>query len=280
MLGTELPARGFIVRCSRAYRPGITDAHYWIPLHERVGAARIVAGTPGSRRSTRRATQGMWSRVIHVDGERDGARSGIYGAGPSYDYELTALQIGLDLYRSDDAGRYGDTAGMRRPAVRKCHAFRYRRCRSWTRSYSWLHDRGYWTRYGTVSRPWYIDAIVQATWYEAQAQSAYGELAGAPSDGMGYALSLEGVPVPPQPVLTLGPQTQVDYSTLALDSSSDLGARVHFDDNDPLVGRLSARLSPRWNRGDDAEQAVQSTGWARIGLLRELGVLRITSFSS
>lgn len=250
-------------------------------LHERVGEQELLLG----RRDLddrRAGPQGMWSRVIHVDGERDGARSGIYGAGPSYDYELTALQIGLDLYRSDDASRYGDTAGMY-AAAGGANA-----TPSGIDGVTVGHDRihgytigGYWTRYGTVSRPWYIDAIVQATWYEAQAQSAYGELPALRSDGMGYALSLEGgYPFPLSQSWTLEPQAQVDYSTLALESSSDLGARVHFHDNDSLVGRLSARLSRQWNRGDDAEQAVQSTGWARIGVLREFRGAPITSFSS
>nr|WP_082879394.1 autotransporter outer membrane beta-barrel domain-containing protein [Luteibacter rhizovicinus] len=250
-------------------------------LHERVGEQELLLGRKDLDKD-HDAPRNMWSRVIHVDGERDGAKSGIYGSGPSYDYDFTALQIGLDLYRNEDADRHSDKAGVY-GAAGGANA-----TPSGIDGVTVGHDRthgytvgGYWTRYGTASRPWYIDAIAQATWYQAQAQSAYGGLPALDSEGPGYAVSLEGgYPFALSPTWTLEPQAQVDYSWIHLRSSSDLGARIHFDDNDSLVGRLSARLSRQWNQGDDADKPRQSTAWARIGVLREFRGNPTTSFSS
>lgn len=250
-------------------------------LHERIGEQEQLLGRQDLG-DDRDGPQGVWSRVIHVDGERDGAKSGIYGSGPSYDYDFTALQIGLDLYRNNEDDRHGDHAGI------------YGAAGGANATPSGLdgatvgHDRihgytigGYWTRYGTASHPWYIDAIAQATWYEAQAQSRYADLPALRSNGPGYAVSLEGgYPFALSPTWRLEPQAQVEYSRINLGHSSDLGARVHFDDNDSLVGRLSARLSRQWSHGDDAEQPLQSTGWARVGVLREFRGNPTTSFSS
>lgn len=250
-------------------------------LHERVGEQELLLGRH-ARDDGRDGPQGMWSRVIHVEGERDGAKSGIYGSGPSYDYEFSALQLGLDLYRDDDADRHSDKAGIYAAAGGADAT------PSGIDGATVGHDRihgytvgGYLTRYGTASLPWYVDAIAQATWYQARAQSASGGLPALDSDGPGYALSLEGgYPFVLNSTWTLEPQAQVDYSWIHLRSSSDLGARIHFDDNDSLVGRLSARLSRQWNQGDDAENPRQSTAWSRIGVLHEFRGNPATSFSS
>ena len=52
---------------------------------------------------------------------------------------------------------------------------------------------GYWTRYG--ANDWYIDSLVQGTWYNVSAQTAFNNFFGIPNqdvDGFGFGASLEG----------------------------------------------------------------------------------------
>jgi outer membrane autotransporter protein len=250
-------------------------------LHERVGEQELLRGRDGLDNSGSSPT-GMWTRVIHVDGERDGAANGIYGSGPSYDYAFNALQIGLDLYRSTEETEHGVHVGVYGAAGGADAT------PDGVNGLTAGHDRihgytlgGYWTRYGEAARPWYIDAIFQATWYEAQAQSMFPGMSPLRTAGPGYAASLEGgYPFALSHAWMLEPQAQLDYSRLYLRGTSDAGARIHFDRNDSLVGRLSARLSREWDHNDEAAASLQSTAWGRVSIRREfLGNPR-TSFSS
>jgi outer membrane autotransporter protein len=250
-------------------------------LHERVGEQELLRGRTDLD-GTHPGPQGMWARVIHVDGERDGASNGIYGSGPSYDYAFSALQIGLDVYRSAEDEEHGVHAGLYGAAGGSDAT--PKGVDGTTVGHDRIHGYtvgGYWTRYGEASRPWYIDAIVQATWYDAEAQSSRWGLPPLRSKGPGYAVSLEGgYPYALGHGWSLEPQAQIDYSWLNLESASDPGARVEFDDTDSLVGRVSGRLSRQWSRGGDPQALLESTGWTRLSVRHEfLGNPR-TSFSS
>jgi outer membrane autotransporter protein len=250
-------------------------------LHERVGEQELLRGRTDLN-ADHTGAQGMWARVIHVDGERDGASNGIYGSGPSYDYQFSALQIGMDVYRSNEeeergvhAGIYGAAGGSdATPEGVDGATVGHDRIHGYTLG-------GYWTRYGDALRPWYIDAIAQATWYDAEAQSSRWGLPPLRSKGPGYAVSLEGgYPYALGRGWSLEPQAQIDYSWLNLDSASDPGASVHFDKTDSLVGRISGRLSRQWDHGDDAQAPLQSAGWTRLSIRREFRGNPTTSFSS
>jgi outer membrane autotransporter protein len=98
---------------------------------------------------------------------------------------------------------------------------------------------GYWTHYGPGG--WYIDAVTQGTWCDADAPSVTGPL--LHTHGFGWAGSLEGgYPIAVAQRLLLEPQAQLMYQRVRLNDGSDQDALVSFSDSDALQGRLGARL--------------------------------------
>src|SRR5690606_2987219 len=130
-----------------------------------------------------------WGRIIGLAGSREGGDRGIHtDEGPSYDYDLAALQAGMDFYRAEHPDGSFDNAGI---------YFAYGqagadvthfdgtdagsdRLNAWTLG-------GYWTHFGATG--WYIDGVVQGTWYDI---TASGRLPEMQTDAFGFAASLEG----------------------------------------------------------------------------------------
>ena len=124
---------------------------------------------------------------------------------------------------------------------------------------------GYWTHYGPSG--WYIDAVTQGTWYDADAPEVTGPL--LHTHGFGWAGSLEGgYPIVVAQRLLLEPQAQLMYQRVRLNDGSDQDALVSFSDSDALQGRLGARLVKTWDIGARLNPRPLAT-WLRVNLWHE-----------
>jgi len=252
-------------------------------LHERVGEQEQLRARNDLDEAQR--LDAMWGRLVYVDGERDSKR-GIYGNGPSFDYTLGAVQIGYDLYRHEEADGHRDHAGLYGAlGYAETAVDHYDRTSAGQDRIDAYTLGGYWTRYGVEGdaqayREWYVDTVLQATWYDVQANPDT-DLPSLETDGWGVAVSVEGgYPFELDNGWLLEPQGQLIYQWFDFDDASDLAATVRFDDTSSLVGRLSARLSRDWVHHADPDRPLRSTGWVRLGMWHEFEGEPITSFSS
>jgi fibronectin-binding autotransporter adhesin len=222
-----------------------------------------------------------WGRIIGLTGSKDGSELGVLDDdGPSYDYNLFALQSGLDVYRAEHANGSFDNAGI---------YFAYGRTTADVTHFDGLDAGsdalngwtvgGYWTHFGATG--WYLDGVVQGTWYDI---TASGRLPDVDTNGFGFGTSLEGgYPFQLGGEVVLEPQAQLTYQTIDLDDTSDVGAQVRFDDVQSLVGRLGVRLSTRWDldaTGSGAGDRRQVLAWIRASVLNEFLGEPETQFSS
>lgn len=238
-------------------------------LHDRVGEEEQLRGRQGGDLSDRERLNGAWGRVVAYGGRRDGDDNGVYGEkGPRFDYTLYALQVGTDLYRSEDPdsgqrdhagvyGAYGETKG---------------KVRSWDGTYAG-RDRleawslgGYWTRFWKDGG--YVDGVAQMTWFDAKAQSTrLPELKGS---AKALALSIEaGKPLETKGDWIVEPQGQVVWQHFYGGSGRDEGGPVRFAETDSLLGRVGVRLARTWERQTDQGEIRRTTGWGRLNLWHE-----------
>lgn len=246
-------------------------------LHERVGEQEQLRGRADLDEGDR--IDGFWGRLMYVDGEKDAEGLGIYDRGPQYDYQFAAVQLGTDLRRHEDddgtrthTGVYG-AIGLAETQVQ--HVFQNF---AGDISIDGYTLGGYWTRYS--EREAYFDAVLQATWYDAQAVAARHDVK-LETQGWGLAASVEGgYPFRPREDWTLEPQGQLIYGWLDLDEASDAAADVRFDDTQSLVGRLSLRLSRDWSRAPEPTRVLDRTGWLRLSAWYDFMGEATTEFSS
>ncbi len=244
--------------------------------HDRQGDDRVLTteGMPSA------AQRPAWGRLFGQSGET-GSRAGtalrqtnsFQKYGPAYDYDLSGLQVGMDLNRIGLANGAVDTTGAylglgsikgKVDAVLGGAAGS-----SKLESYSL---GGYWSR--KVGNGAYIDAVVQATYYTGQASSNRGQRIG--TRGWGQAASLEGgLSHALGAGWAIEPQAQLTVQHLSLDDSQDQFARVDFNSNTAWVARLGARLTK--SSVSDAGQPRLS--WARFNVFHNLGSKATTTFS-
>lgn len=245
-------------------------------LHERVGEEEQLRDRGDLRGEE--ALNGSWVRVIGESGDVDGDRRGIYGNGPHYDYDLLALQVGLDAYAEEHEDGQRDHAGL---------YLGYGRIRSDVTHYNGRdagHDEIKGTSLGLYwSHFWdggaYLDAVWQGTWAKATARST------APldlkHDGFGWAGSLEGGYPFHRDTQVFEPQAQVIYQTINHDDSQDGAATIRYRDMDSLAARLGMRWTNTWTQEPTAQGIRRLlTGWLRLNLWREFRGRPITEFSS
>ncbi len=84
---------------------------------------------------------------------------------------------------------------------------------------------GYWTHFGATG--WYVDAILQGTWYNVRSAST--GLPALTTNGWGFASSLEaGYPISLGGGFIIEPQAQIVYQSVSLSDSGDTAATVQF----------------------------------------------------
>jgi outer membrane autotransporter protein len=246
-------------------------------MHDRVGD-EVGPAAPAP------AANGAWGRVIAQGGDRDGGCP--VRVGPSFDYGFAAVQAGFDAIRLQDASGARDRAGVY-SVFGSAHADVQSQAgadagRDRFAAYS---VGSYWTHYGAWG--WYLDSLVQGTFYDVRDEST--RLPALEDNGWGFAASLEaglpfkgllgGLGLPGG--LTVEPQAQLLYQTINLGDSSDIAARVRFDDVDSLAGRLGVRFATKWAMpGFWGLSPAPGTVWFRPSYWHEFSDDARTLFSS
>ena len=257
-------------------------------LHERMGgdAQRL---SPGDNGTYDDAVDGAWGRVIGLWGHRDGP--GVSVGGPSFDYDIGAIQLGADLYRTDNADGSRENAGLYAAyghgKVDVEHNLLGRTFDGGEDDFDAYTVGGYWTHFG--SNEWYVDGVLQATWYDATMSGRRGLREGE-TDGWGLAGSIEsGYPFDLGNGWLIEPQAQLVYQFLDLGDFNDGFADVRYSDEDLLAGRIGARLARSWNldgsqpapvEGAAIQRVREASLWARADIWNEFLGEPTTEFSS
>ncbi|SIO72513.1 outer membrane autotransporter barrel domain-containing protein [Burkholderia sp. GAS332] len=131
----------------------------------------------------------------------------------------------------------------------------------------------YWTHYGPGG--WYVDAVLQGTYYDGHAATQFARL---PVTGSGIVTSLEAgypVPLPLGPGFVLEPQAQVIWQHVGLDEASDGLGPVDPGSTSGVSGRLGVRGQWTIERGNG--QVWQP--YVRANLWRDWGAQATTTYS-
>ncbi|RKP49613.1 autotransporter outer membrane beta-barrel domain-containing protein [Pararobbsia silviterrae] len=118
----------------------------------------------------------------------------------------------------------------------------------------------YWTHYGPTG--WYLDAVLQGTYYNGDASSTSTTL---PVSGNGVATSLEAgypIPLPLGPGFVLEPQAQIIWQRVNFSTSSDAYGSVDLGTTTGATGRVGVR--GRWTIDEDDGRIWQP--YARVNL--------------
>lgn len=221
-------------------------------------------------------SSGAWARVIGQHGDRDGAATGIYGAGPEYDYDFWAFQGGADLYRDGDGrssrSRAGAFFAIGSGSGDVTHVGFGNAGENAFTAYTF---GGYWTHH--TAQDAYIDAVAQGNWYDLAAKSR--TIPAMNTDGISFGASVEGgYPVFMSAAgFRIEPQVQLAFQVVDIDDASDVAARVRFDDVNSLVGRLGVRFVQDFEMSGSAGKV---TAWVRPSLWHEFLGDPETGFSS
>ncbi|MCP8467637.1 autotransporter outer membrane beta-barrel domain-containing protein [Pseudomonas sp. ZM23] len=248
-------------------------------LHERVGEERPNAwDSPVDKDEATWGPSMGWGRVIYRSGKQDGDRKDAVGNTPQYNYDLTAFQVGADLYRKERTDGSHDQAGFSLGVGSMDAGVSHYTGRSagddTLRAYSL---GGYWTHFGPEG--WYLDGVLQASRYEIEARP--NQLSKLKTRGWGYTASLEGgYPYEADKDLWVEPQAQVIYGYIDLDDSDDIGADVRFRDVESLIGRLGIRIAKDWETEGSDKTRRRTQGWIRPSVWHEFKGQPKTEFSS
>lgn len=199
-----------------------------------------------------------WGRVIYRSGKQYGDRKNALGNTPEYNYDLTAFQVGTDLYSKVRTDGSHEQAGISLSAgTIDAGASHYTRRAAGEDTLRAYGVGAYWTHFGPSC--WYLDGVLQVNRFDIEAKP--NELAKLKTRGWGYTASLEnGYPFEVDKDWYVEPQLQAIYSYVDLDSSDDVGAKIRFKDV-YSVSADSACASPRtgaltaWTKANDAPMA-------------------------
>jgi autotransporter family porin len=252
-------------------------------LHERMGDPYAMVDPAGGAPAPRPApgvyykampvaapvtdSPAIWGRMLGEFGKRD--NNNFLSAGPDFSWGLGGVQTGFDVWRGESRDGTRDHAGVY-TAVGTVTAdvervFRELGPTAGSINMNAVSAGGYWTHYGPGG--WYLDAVTQGTWYDADALSVTGP--GLHTHGLGWAGSLEGgYPFALGQRLWLEPQAQLMYQRVRFNDGSDQDALVSFSNSDALQGRLGARVVKTWDIGAPFNPRPLAT-WLRGNLWHE-----------
>jgi autotransporter family porin len=248
-------------------------------LHERVGEERLNAGDPLPKEDESTLAPSMgWGRVIYRSGKQDGDGKNALGNTPEYNYDLTAFQVGTDLYRKVRTDGSHEQAGISLSAgtidAGVSHYTRRPAGDDTLRAYG---VGAYWTHFGPSG--WYLDGVLQVNRFDIEAKP--NDLDKLKTRGWGYTASLEnGYPYEFDKDWYVEPQLQAIYSYVDLDSSDDVGANIRFKDVDSLIGRLGVRIAKDWDTEGVDKSERRTNAWVRPSVWHEFKGQPKTEFSS
>jgi len=221
---------------------------------------------------------GQWGRVTVLHGNRDGDALGIFGSGPKYTYDFAAFQTGQDFYRT----RGPDGARTRAGAYVALGSGRgdvthFDASSAGRNSFVAMSAGTYWTHFGSTG--WYLDGVLQGTWYDVRGGSTY--LPALETEGAGLAASIEGgLPLRIGGGWIVEPQVQAIFQNVDLHDGNDGAALIQFRDVQSLAGRIGVRVAHTWSLAGSSADAGQVTVWLRPNLWHEFLSDPVTSFSS
>jgi len=245
-------------------------------LHERVGEDQQLHGDSGSS-----AINGAWVRVLGESGAYEGDGRGVLGEdGPSFDFEMAAVQWGADLYRQEHADGQRDHAGAYLAYGRiKGDVTHFDGERAGKDEVKATSIGAYWTHFGVTG--WYVDGVLQANGYQASAISLRRLNLQLDRDVFGWGASLEaGYPLQHGDWL-FEPQLQLIYQDIDDQRAADAAAEVRYRNVTSFAARLGARLARSWDLRPAANgSGRQLDGWVRLNAWREFKDGAVTEFSS
>lgn len=225
-------------------------------LHERVGDQENLRGSAEQRTYM----NGAWGRLFgaRLDNRWGGT------AEARAEGDLVGFQTGLDLFRrTTDSGRrdhvglyvaYTDHDASMRGLARGIRDLEVGRLQTDGSSVG-----AYWTHFGPTG--WYVDTVLQQSWYDVEATSLYGS--GVSTETTGYTASLEtGYPIALRERWLIEPQAQIVYQAVRADGTQDQYSSVDWNEGAAWTGRLGARL--QYTRRDARGRLWQPYG--RINL--------------
>jgi autotransporter family porin len=248
-------------------------------LHERVGEERLNAGDPLPKTDETADSPSMgWGRVIYRSGKQESDRKNALGNSPEYNYDLTAFQVGTDLYRKVRTDGSHEQAGISLSAgTMDAGVSHYTGSAAGDDTLRAYGVGAYWTHFGPSG--WYLDGVLQVNHFDIEAQP--NELPKLKTKGWGYTASLEnGYPYEFDKNWYVEPQLQAIYSHVDLDSSDDVGANIRFKDVESLIGRAGVRIARDWDTEGVDKTARRTNAWIRPSVWHEFKGQPKTEFSS
>jgi outer membrane autotransporter protein len=203
-------------------------------FNERQGDQLLVRGDPNTR-------VGVWGRVFG-QGTREHFAE---GARPDFDGTFAGFQAGADLLRWESSNGHSDRIGFYVAEARASGAVHglvdaFEGAPAGHVDLNATSYGGYWTHLGPTN--WYIDAVLQGTYFQTSANSIRG-FANNFSGG-GFAASIEGgYPIPLMSWLTFEPQIQGIWQRTSFDDSLGEGfSTITYDRSNVFTGRVGALL--------------------------------------
>jgi outer membrane autotransporter protein len=204
-------------------------------------------------------------------------------ANPSASGWLGGFQGGLDLWRGNTVQGHRDSAGIYFAfsqanmtvdgLVTNPTAMGYMQTRTGTLNLNAYSAGGYWTHYGPSG--WYLDAVLQGTFYTGNATTQYAQL---PTNGSGFISSLEGgypIKLPLGPHFVLEPQAQIIWQQVTFNDANDGLGTVALGTTSGPTGRLGVR--GQWNIVD--EKGVLWQPYAGVNFWRDWNGEATTTYS-
>lgn len=208
----------------------------------------------------------MWARTFGETGNISSSNN------PGYDWTMTGIQTGADLYRDDASyASSRNIAGFYVGAARMDADIAHNIGDAGITSYS---AGLYWTHHG-AKNAWYTDAVVQGTLFDDIKTSSIGGQTFT-TKGRGITTSLEaGQMVYDYDGVTITQQAQLIYQTNTIDNEEDSAGRIAYDTADAVYARLGIKYAKDWN----TEQG-KITGWIRPNIWHNFNAKSTTTFST
>jgi outer membrane autotransporter protein len=244
-------------------------------LHERIGDTLTLANTGGEGAGVARSD---WARFF---GQGIDNRYQAF-ADPRASGWTGGFQGGVDVWRGSFLPGHRDAAGVYVAfansniavdgLVTNAAATGYVQSRTGTLGLNAYSAGGYWTHYGPSG--WYIDAVVEGTYYNGNAMTQFASL---PINGSGFISSLEGgypIPLPLGPRFVLEPEAQIIWQQVSFNQANDGLGPVGLGTTSGSTGRLGLR--GMWTIVGENGQVWQP--YARANLWRDWGAEATTTF--
>ena len=225
-------------------------------LHEREGAD-VGATCSGN------APRCQWGRVLYRSGSHEGGGTAANGA--NFDYDVTGMQIGTDVYENVDENRTNRAGLYLSMGPTNGYVDRDDGTRAGTAQSLASSIGAYWTGRHPA---WYVDSTVLGTYFSRIDLEPRDDEA-AETDGWGVAASIEaGRNLRLGTEWNLQPQAQVIVQHLDQSDSRTSGTTIRFSGTDTIVARAGLELGVSRPRGKDDSRYFSA--WLRANYWSEL----------